>query len=244
MIKDKVHSLYIGKIKQYKYYKSAIDKSPVQNIYASRGGIVYDQQAYEFHGTRNRAILHYPIHHYEYLSKKFGKELVPGSLGENLVASELREEDVCIGDIYRIGKRVVVQVTQPRLPCFKPNKKFGVKGLSEEMERRCGWFYKVLQEGGIEVGDEFELLEKGDSNLTIEKIARLGDPDNVHDSHFKIIALNDPHLDQVWKDLILKDKRKKIIERDNRYYVEDNEYNYLSYLYILVVFFILYLFIF
>ena len=241
MTKDKVHSLYIGKIKQYKYYKSGIDKSPVQNIYASRGGIVYDQQAYEFHGTPNRAILHYPIHHYEYLSKKFGKKLVPGSLGENLVGSELREEDVCIGDIYRIGKRVVVQVTQPRMPCFKPNNKFGVKGLSEEMERRCGWFYKVLKEGGIEVGDEFELLEKGDSNLTIEKIARLGDPNIVQDIEFKIIALNDPHLDQVWKDLILKDKKTKIEERNQRFeYIDD----YFSCLYILILFIVIYLIIF
>jgi MOSC domain-containing protein YiiM len=71
------------------------------------------------HGGLYQAICAYPVEHYAYWENELGAEpFSPGTFGENLTLAGLLETDVCIGDVYRIGT-LVVQVTSPRVPCFK-----------------------------------------------------------------------------------------------------------------------------
>jgi MOSC domain-containing protein YiiM len=98
-----------------------------------------------------------------------------GSFGENLVASGgMNERNVCVGDIIRVGgdNGVLLQVSLPRQPCFKLNSRFGLKGFAAQTwkKSRTGWYYRVIEEGWMEVGDEITLVERKYSDWTIERV--------------------------------------------------------------------------
>jgi MOSC domain-containing protein YiiM len=82
-------------------------------------------------------------------------------MGENISTVGLDESQVNIGDIIQIGE-VLLQVTQPRSPCFKLNLQFGHPkfALAMQESRMCGWFYKVLQAGEINANDSIVLIER------------------------------------------------------------------------------------
>ena len=74
-----------------------------------------------------------------------------GAFGENLAVCNQTESDVCIGDIFQIGK-VKVQVSQPRQPCWKPARRWKVKDLAIQLQQQgmTGWYLRVLKEGEIQ----------------------------------------------------------------------------------------------
>lgn len=84
----------------------------------------------------------------------------------------MSEENVCIGDIYRLGDEVQIQVTQPRAPCYKLNHRFQVKDMSKRSQdaNKMGWYYRVLKEGYIKAGDEMMLLERPHPKWTLIKV--------------------------------------------------------------------------
>ena len=97
-----------------------------------------------------------------------------GMFGENLTTQGLYEDKVNIGDQYQIGSSRLV-VTQPRMPCYKLGIKFGRMDILEKFvnSRRPGIYYKVLEEGELEAGDNIKLLYKDKSNVTINDIVSL-----------------------------------------------------------------------
>lgn len=124
-----------------------------------------DEHVYEFHGGPDKALLQYCSRHYEAWARD-----LPGSahlfrvggFGENLVARWANERNTCIGDIVRIGRDVVAQVSLPRQPCYKLNHRFQEKNMSRFTQERfrTGWYYRIIQEGSIEAGDEIVLMER------------------------------------------------------------------------------------
>ncbi len=86
---------------------------------------------------------------------------MPGGVGENLTLEGPDEATLCIGDIMRVGS-AVLQITQPRQPCFKFALRFGAPLLPKAMIRngRSGWYYRVLEEGSLEAGDAVTLIER------------------------------------------------------------------------------------
>ncbi|MBK7844055.1 MAG: MOSC domain-containing protein [Bdellovibrionales bacterium] len=122
------------------------------------------------HGGSKRVIHHFPREHYEFFRETYnGKEFSEGSMGENLSTRGVGESDVCIGDIYEIGK-VRLALTEPRKPCATIDHQFGVKGLARltQEKSKTGWFYKVLREGLIRRGQKLILLERPFPQLTVE----------------------------------------------------------------------------
>lgn len=83
----------------------------------------------------------------------------------------MNEWNVCIGDKIRVGS-VLLQVSLPRQPCFKLNHRFGIKGFARETWERSwtGWYYRVLEEGWMCVGDEVVLVERIHPSWTIERV--------------------------------------------------------------------------
>src|SRR5699024_9980212 len=83
-------------------------------------------------------------------------EINTGAMGENLVIEGIDETDVCIGDTYEIGD-ALVEVSQPRQPCWKPARRFGVIDFALRIQKSgsTGWYYRVLKEGYIE-GDSMK----------------------------------------------------------------------------------------
>ena len=141
-------------------------------------GIVGDQHGdTRVHGGPEKALHHYAAQHYERLAQAFthsAGQLVAGSLGENISARGLSECSVHIGDVFRIGSSVV-QVSQPRSPCWKINHRFDAEHMSMFVakERITGWYYRVLQPGFIEAGDWFERLERHTERFSIDQFWRV-----------------------------------------------------------------------
>jgi MOSC domain-containing protein YiiM len=137
-------------------------------------GIVGDQHADpRVHGGPEKAVHHYAAQHYADIAQAFTQcaaQLVAGSLGENISARGLSERTVHIGDVWRIGSSVL-QVSQPRSPCWKINHRFDAERLSMFVarERITGWYYRVLQPGLIEAGDAIELLERHTEQFSVDR---------------------------------------------------------------------------
>ena len=221
---DVLVGIYIGLPKYNGIYTTGIDKESVLRGAVSINGIIGDNQGYDKHIKESRALHHYPSKHYSFLVDKFKRDdFYSGSLGENLVSLNLCEKNVYIGDIYKIGRcGVMVQVTMPRIICFKPNDKFKIKGLSRYLTNKgmTGWFYRVIRDGIIEVGSRIELMERGNLELRLDKVQRLAqdsyqnDPDLV----FEELCLQDSILDIEWKNLIISKRN----ERDKEFIIKES----------------------
>jgi MOSC domain-containing protein YiiM len=127
------------------------------------------------HGGRDKAVLCYAASHYALWREELGRPDLPyGAFGENFTLDGLDEASVCIGDVYTAGS-ARVEVSQPRQPCWKIEARWQLPGLTARVERtgRTGWYVRVLEEGEVESGVAFELLERPCPEWTIEKATQV-----------------------------------------------------------------------
>lgn len=126
------------------------------------------------HGGVAKAVYAYPSEHYDFWRRELpGMELPWGMFGENLSTEGLKEEDAGIGDLYRIGKAVVM-VCQPRIPCYKLALRFGRDDIVKRFlaSERCGIYFSIVEEGLVAAGDALERMQRGEHGLTIADIDR------------------------------------------------------------------------
>jgi MOSC domain-containing protein YiiM len=134
-------------------------------------GFCGDQQAdRRVHGGPEKAVHLYPARHYAKLAERFPEaaaQLVIGSLGENISTAELDENDVRIGDIWRLGS-TRLQVCQPRSPCWKIDERFASEGMAAFIAdlRLTGWYWRVLTPGHVVPGDTLELTQTAHGAFT------------------------------------------------------------------------------
>lgn len=169
-----IDELRQGEVKELFSVRTGIDKHPTNSVQVTLTGFSGDKQAETFHGGEERAILHYDSAHYASLASRFpgsGSLFVPGGFGENLVTSGMNESNMCVGDIVRAGT-AILQVTQPRQPCFKLNHRFKQPTLSRFVQDhgKTGWFYRVLKEGTIHAGDPIEVIVRAWPQWSIAQI--------------------------------------------------------------------------
>ena len=129
------------------------------------------------HGGPEKAVYGYAAEHYAAWRRELGFDEASfpfGALGENLTIGDADESSVCIGDVHRIGS-ALLQVAQPRQPCVKLARKWNMADLPARMVRsgRSGWYYRVMQEGVIEAGQEVELTERPCPEWTIQSANQL-----------------------------------------------------------------------
>lgn len=148
-------------------------KSPVHGpVAVTPEGLAGDRQAdRRYHGGTEKALHHYPAEHYAHLAQRFPERaevLVPGVLGENLSTRGWTETNACIGDVFRAGT-ALLQLSQPRQPCWKINHRLDVEGASLFIvqERLTGWYYRVLETGLIAPGDACRLVERPNPTLSV-----------------------------------------------------------------------------
>ncbi|MDQ5915318.1 MAG: hypothetical protein QG584_1209 [Pseudomonadota bacterium] len=131
----------------------------------TKEGLVGDVQAdRRVHGGPEKAVHHYAGENYAKLAERFpdiAEALAIGSIGENISTFGFDETNVCIGDIVRIGS-TVLQVSQPRRPCWKIDSRYGLKGITAHIVESglTGWYYRVLEEGEATPGDRMMRLER------------------------------------------------------------------------------------
>ena len=171
-------NVYIGKVREYAGSRpSAIGKYQVDGVLKlTELGLEGDQQAEKIiHGGPDRALCHYPREHYLSWAREFpeqAEQFTAPSFGENLSTHGLTESDVYIGDIFRWGD-ALIQVTQPRSPCFKLNYHFGISDMASLMQKsgRIGWLYRVVMAGNVSTQAPLELVSRISDVSVAEAIA-------------------------------------------------------------------------
>lgn len=170
------------------------------------------------HGGLDKAIYVYPFEHYDYWRAELPDTDLPlGIFGENLTVTGLRETDVNIGDLFEIPARgpyqigpVKLMVTQPRLPCYKLGIRFGRPDMVKRFlaSRRTGFYFSVLQEGEVGVGDTLELVSRDNNKITVADITRLyvreeNNPELLHR------AAQLEALPKSWRDYFQEQSRRQ-----------------------------------
>jgi len=155
---------------------SAIAKYPREGLVQFLGdGLAPDEQAdRRVHGGPEMAVHLYPLDHHDHWRERIGdSELLdqPGAFGSNLAVRGLLEGDVHIGDRFRVGT-ALLEVSQPRQPCWKIEHRFGAKGMVAHIVQtgRSGWYFRVIEIGEAQAGDTIERVELGDVSWSVERV--------------------------------------------------------------------------
>lgn len=183
-MKAQVTAICIGQPRPFNGAElSAIGKQPMTGpvmirTFGIEGDMVADTK---HHGGADMAVHHYPGDHYKGWHQWLGgHELLsgPAAFGENLMVLGMTEDAVHIGDRFRFGG-ALLEISQPRQPCWKIEHHFGRKGMVKRIigQHNCGWYYRVLEEGEAAPGDILMREEIGQRSWTVARLfAALYDP--------------------------------------------------------------------
>jgi MOSC domain-containing protein YiiM len=183
---------------QAKTVHTAVWKAPVQGRrMARRLNIEGDGQGdLTGHGGEHRAVFVYQIASYRYWQDQLGRsDFDYGQFGENFTVDGLPDDEVCIGDYYRIGD-AVFEVTQPRVTCYR----VGIRMNEPQMAAllvahgRPGFYFRVLEAGEVEAGDEIVQVAAGPEHMTVAEVNALlympGHPKGELEKALRIPALS------------------------------------------------------
>jgi len=137
------------------------------------------------HGGPFKAVCVYTIENYEHWKRELGRnDFKFPQFGENFTVEGMREDDIHVGDVYRVGD-ALVEVTQPRVPCYRLGIKMGDPHFLKRFLQSClvGFYLRVLEEGMVGAGDRIELVKKDPEEMSVRKVCHLYyfDPDNLED---------------------------------------------------------------
>jgi ferredoxin-NADP reductase/MOSC domain-containing protein YiiM len=124
------------------------------------------------HGGEQRAVFVYQLDSYRYWERELGRTgLVPGQFGENFTVDGLADADVCIGDRYAIGT-AVFEVTQPRVTCYRVGIRMEDPRIPALLvsHRRPGFYFRVIEEGDVEAGDDIVKLAAGPEGMAVAEV--------------------------------------------------------------------------
>ena len=127
------------------------------------------------HGGEQRAVLVYQLDSYKHWAEYLGRDdLRHGNFGENFTVDGLGDDEVCIGDRYRIGE-AVFEVTQPRVTCYRVGLRLGVPEMPSLLvsHHRPGFYLRVITEGHVRAGDEITKVSSGPGGMTVADIDAL-----------------------------------------------------------------------
>lgn len=189
---------------------TAIVKEPVPDgarVALGPLGFDGDEQAdLSVHGGPDKAVCCYAAEHFPRWAELLERDAMPGgAFGENLTLTGAPETAVHIGDTYRLGDDgVLVQVSQPRGPCFKLAARWGTKRVTNEMAHNmiAGFYFRVLQPGTVGAGDTLALVDRS-SDVSVAEVLRVTyrdrhEPEALH----RVVAV--PELAAQWRDALAK----------------------------------------
>jgi MOSC domain-containing protein YiiM len=159
---------------------SAIAKRPRDGaVQVLEEGLAPDEQAdRRVHGGPEMALHLYPQDHHAWWRGLIGDHPAldePGGFGSNLAVTGLTEDMVHIGDRFRLGPKAtgaLIEVSQPRQPCWKIEHRFGHKGMVAAIIQtgRCGWYFRVLETGEVAAGDPLERIALGAADWSVARV--------------------------------------------------------------------------
>ncbi len=202
----KVDTILVGSVRPLgeRQARSGIAKAPVANaVELTVTGLMGDGHGDpKYHGGLEKAVHHYAYEHYQLWREIVGDRHVleqPGAFGENLSTQGLTEFDVAVGDTFRIGG-AVIQVSQGRQPCWKLNLRFETDDMARKVQATgmTGWYYRVLQPGTLEPGDELDLIDRISPQWTIRRLWNAFYVDRLNIEELSQIQ-DIPHLPENWR---------------------------------------------
>ena len=176
----KLVSVQVGRPRKVQWrsmrVSTGIYKEPVEGrVMLHRFNLEGDKQAdLTVHGGWDKAVYVYPSEHYAYWRRELpGVPLPYGSFGENFTTEGLDEQSVNIGDRFQVGE-AIVEVTQPRLPCYKLGIRFGRPDMPKRFHAsgRCGFYLAVLREGAVGAGDVWTRIARDDQEVSVSESYR------------------------------------------------------------------------
>lgn len=202
----KVISVNVGQPRDIPWHgqtvRTSVFKTPVAGrIRARKLNLDGDAQAdLMAHGGEHRAVMVYQAESYQYWGDTLQRtDFTYGQFGENFTIEGLADNEVCIGDRFRIGS-AIFEVTQPRVTCWRVGISTGVPEMPALLvtHKRPGFYFRVIQEGDVGAGDVIEKVADGDEKMTVADIdALLYLKDHPEDKLQQ--ALRIPALSQGWK---------------------------------------------
>jgi len=207
----KVVAVSVGRPKSVQWRGDEVQTSIFKSPISGRANVVHDnidgdeQSDLSVHGGPEKAVYAYPAEHYDFWHRELPDADLPwGSFGENLTTEGMLEEDVWIGDRYRVGTTELV-VTQPRVPCYKLAIRFGRPDVVKRFlkSRRSGFYFAIVREGNVGAGDTIERLSRGESRLTVTNVVSLYATDSK-DRTLLAKASADPSLPAAWREYFRK----------------------------------------
>jgi MOSC domain-containing protein YiiM len=163
------------KIHNGEEYQSGIWKEEVEEVQVGKTIIDGDDVAnHDYHGGSERVVCFYPYEHYAHWKNEFGETLTPSAFGENLTATGMKEDEVCIGDVFQIGD-AILQVSQGRYPCATINKRNNNPLLLKKIIEKgyTGYFFRVIEEGKITSTSQIKKLISHPKRITVSHIHHL-----------------------------------------------------------------------
>jgi MOSC domain-containing protein YiiM len=127
------------------------------------------------HGGVNKAVYVYSIENYDYWGRELDRDdFTHGQFGENFTVEGMPDNEIHVGDVFRVGS-ALVQVTQPRVPCFKLGIKMGRKDFLKRFlaSGRPGFYLRVLEEGEVGAGDVIDRVRTDPERMTIREVNHL-----------------------------------------------------------------------
>jgi MOSC domain-containing protein YiiM len=167
-----------------------------------------DRQAdRRFHGGADKAVYAYASEHHDAWAAELGKPVGPAFFGENLTTSGWLEDDVAIGDVWSWGD-ALLQVVQPRWPCFKLTMRSGVPDMAKRFRHsgRTGWYLRVLQPGEVPVAGPISVAERGASGVTVLDAHRAALPGAEEEQVARVLAAT--ALASAWSRMLASERRR------------------------------------
>ena len=206
----KVISLNVGRPRLAVYKGATVNtgifKQPVTGRVALRTlNLDGDRQAdLTVHGGPYKAAYAYPSEHYEFWRNELAEMELPwGMFGENFTTQGLAEENVHVGDRFRVGSATVM-VRQPRMPCYKMPVRFQRDDIIERflVSGRSGFYFSVEHQGDVGAGDSIELISTDEDGITIAEMNRLFVRDRYNRDLLQK-AIDTTALPESWREYFL-----------------------------------------
>lgn len=150
-------------------FKYAVNESVFLDTNDVENDNVIDRR---YHGGKDKAVYGYSKSNYNYFQELYPKlTLHNGIFGENITIDKLSEKEVFIGDVFQIGE-VIIQVSQPRFPCFKLGIVFGNQLIVKQFlnTTHCGFYFRVLKKGFVKKNDTLVLIKKAINSMTVAEV--------------------------------------------------------------------------
>jgi MOSC domain-containing protein YiiM len=181
-----------------RHIRTGIWKSPIDAPSVMARGVNLDgddQADRRVHGGPDKAVYSYAEEDYRYWAQVEGLAVTPGLFGENLTTRGLELRDAVVGERWRVGS-VVLEVAQPRLPCYKLGIRMGDDDFPRRFEEagRMGAYLRIVTEGVVAPGDPVEVISRPNHGVTLRSMmAALGDKERLR------ALLRAPELPALWR---------------------------------------------